>query len=208
MRRDPKYSEITVEQSTHQRIVAGARRNFLHLGFRGVTMDDLAQELGMSKKTLYAHFPSKLALVKAVILDKFHDIQHDLERITSQWSSDVLGGAREILACMQHHIEEINPAFLRDIRRGSPQLLELVMRRRQEMIHHYIGRLLRKGRDAGLIRGDIPVELVIEMLIGAREVIMNPEKLTELGLTPKTCFSAIVTIILEGVVTDAGRAKL
>jgi hypothetical protein len=37
---------------------------------------------------------------------------------------------------------------------------------------------------------------------------MNPEKLAELGLTPKMCFSGIITILLEGVITDAGRAKL
>ena len=43
------------------RIVAAARRYFLAHGFRGVTMDDLAAELGMSKKTLYAHFSSKAA---------------------------------------------------------------------------------------------------------------------------------------------------
>ncbi|HKA32612.1 MAG TPA: helix-turn-helix domain-containing protein, partial [Candidatus Binatia bacterium] len=45
------------------RIVAAARRHFLAHGFRHVTMDDLAAELGASKKTLYASFPSKEALI-------------------------------------------------------------------------------------------------------------------------------------------------
>ena len=46
-------------EPAHRRIVAGARRYFFAHGFRGVTMDDLAAELAMSKKTLYAHFPEQ-----------------------------------------------------------------------------------------------------------------------------------------------------
>ncbi|MGZ5141626.1 MAG: TetR/AcrR family transcriptional regulator, partial [Burkholderiales bacterium] len=70
---------------TTTRIVSGARKHFFAHGFRSVTMDDLARELGMSKKTLYGSFPSKKHLVQAAILDKFSEL--DLERITSRPSS-------------------------------------------------------------------------------------------------------------------------
>ena len=69
------------ENAARQRIVAGARRHFFAHGFRGVTMDDLAEELGMSKKTLYAHFPSKTALLEAVIGDKLQRVEADLDRV-------------------------------------------------------------------------------------------------------------------------------
>ncbi len=49
------------------RIVGVAERIFLRSGFSRVLMDDLARELGMSKKTLYAHFASKEALLRAVL---------------------------------------------------------------------------------------------------------------------------------------------
>ena len=51
--------------------------DFLTQGFRSVTMDDLAAELGMSKKTLYAHFPSKKALLEAIVADKFRSVNED-----------------------------------------------------------------------------------------------------------------------------------
>ena len=50
-----------------QRIVEAARAHFLSHGFRSVTMDDLATELGISKKTLYTHFPGKFDLLEAVL---------------------------------------------------------------------------------------------------------------------------------------------
>lgn len=72
------------ESGTQSRIVDAARRHFLAHGFRNVTMDDLAVELGMSKKTFYAHFPGKVALVESVLGAKLDAAEADMERITSK----------------------------------------------------------------------------------------------------------------------------
>ena len=58
-----------------------ARAHFFSHGFRSVTMDDLADELGISKKTLYAHFPSKIALLEAVLADKFASVEARLKEV-------------------------------------------------------------------------------------------------------------------------------
>jgi AcrR family transcriptional regulator len=200
--------DLPVETSTRQRIIAGARRHFFVHGLRGVTMDDLAEELGMSKKTLYAHFPSKTALVEAALLAKFQDVETELERITSECSADFLGALHQLLACIQRHTGEIQPPFLRDIRREAPDLFKIVESRRREIIQRHFGKILNAGRNAGIIRKDIPTRMVTEILLGAVEAIMNPAKMAELGLTPKTGFSAILTVILEGVITEKGKSKL
>src|SRR5438093_13101052 len=96
-----------VEKSgTRRRIVSEARRHFLAHGFRGMTMDDLAQELGMSKKTLYAHFPTKVALVEAALRDKLGELGAELEQITSD-SPAFLPALHAMLAVLQRHAEEI-----------------------------------------------------------------------------------------------------
>ncbi|MGO8881167.1 MAG: TetR/AcrR family transcriptional regulator [Desulfomonilaceae bacterium] len=197
-----------VENSGRQRIVATARRHFFAYGFRAVTMDDIARELGMSKKTLYAHFPSKAALVEAVLLDKIRRVETDLKRITSSSSSNFLTTLHQLLARVQMHLEEIQPPFLRDLRREAPEMFALVETRRREMIHQYFGRLVGDGQAEGIIREDVPTELIVEILLGATQAIMNPEKLTELGLTPRDGFSGIITVIFRGVVTEMGRATL
>ncbi|HEV8342096.1 MAG TPA: TetR/AcrR family transcriptional regulator [Candidatus Binatia bacterium] len=202
------YSEAYAENSASQRIVAAARRHFFAHGFRSVTMDDLAEELGMSKKTLYSCFSSKTALLKAVLLDKFRSVEADLDRIMSECSSDVLAALQRLLACMQHHTAEIQPPFVRDIRREAPEIFKIVESRRRDMIQRYFGKLFSEGRRAGIIRKDIPTKLIIEILLGATEAIMNPQKIAELDLTPKTGYSAIISVILEGVITKGARSKL
>lgn len=195
-------------ESASRRIIIAARRHFFAHGFRGVTMDDLAEELGMSKKTLYACFPSKAALLEAVLLDKFRSVEADLDGITSDCSSNVLAALHQLLACMQRHTEEIQPPFVRDMRREGPERFKVVESRRREVIQRHFGKLLGEGRKAGIIRKDIPVKLIMEILLGAVQAIMNPPKIAELGLTPKTGFSTIITVILEGVMTETARAKL
>ncbi|MGH7926505.1 MAG: TetR/AcrR family transcriptional regulator [Candidatus Binatia bacterium] len=197
--------ETPAEDAAARRIVAAARRHFLIHGFRNVTMDDLADELGMSKKTLYLAFDSKTDLVRAVLLDKYRDIEFDLERIMSQASSDVLAALHQLLACMQRHTQEIQPPFVRDIRREAPDMFEFVQRLRRDLIQRHFGKLFEEGRKAGIIRKDISTRLMIEILLGATESIVNPSKLAELGLTVKAGYSTVVNVILEGVLTQRMR---
>jgi AcrR family transcriptional regulator len=189
-----------------QRIVAAARRHFFAHGFRSVTMDDLAEELGMSKKTLYACFPSKLDLLRAVLLEKFRSVEMDLQQTTATAATDALGALQQLLACMQHHTEEIKPPFVRDIRREAPEVFRLIEERRREIIQRYFGRLFEEGRRSGIFRKDIPTRLMIEMLLGMTEAIVNPVKLAELGLTPQAGYSSVISVILEGLLTEKGRS--
>lgn len=198
----PRNITVSAEgRATAERIVAVARQHFLSHGFRHVTMDDLSRELGMSKKTLYASFSSKTALLEAVLADKFRNVERDLDGITSTCSADVLAALHQLLACMQQHTDEIKPPFVRDMRRESPDKFRTVENRRRDIIQRHFGKLFREGRKAGIIRKDIPTDLIMEILLSAVQAIMNPPKIMELGLTPKSGYSAIVTVILEGVLT-------
>jgi hypothetical protein len=108
---------------------------------------------------------------------------------------------------MRRHTEEIQPPFVRDIRREAPEMFKLVERRRRELIQRYFGKFFTEGRRAGIIRKDIPTNVIIETLLGATDAVMNPQKISELGLTPQTGYTAILSIVLEGVITGRGRTK-
>jgi AcrR family transcriptional regulator len=170
-------------------------------------MDDLAGELGMSKKTLYASFGTKNDLLRAVLMDKFRTVEFDLQRIAASLSDDMLDSLHQMLACLQRHTEEIQPAFVRDIRREAPQMFDLVQTRRRQVIQKYFGLMLEECRKAGIVRKDVSTRLIIEILLGATEAIMNPARMAELGLTPRTGYSTIINVVFEGVLTEKGRKR-
>jgi hypothetical protein len=149
-----------------------------------------------------------MALVEAVILDKFQGIEAELQQITSGSSSDFPGVLHRMLSCVQGHTGEIQPPFIRDVRREAPEIWELVEGRRRDIIQRYFGKLLGTGRRAGTIRKDIPGKVVTDILLSAVQAIINPSRMEELNLTPKEGFSAIMTVILEGLITEKGRSKL
>src|SRR5207244_12326604 len=90
-----------------QRIVDAARTHFFNHGFRSVTMDDLAKELGISKKTLYAHFPGKIALLEAVLADKFAGVEAKLNESESTHPNDFSAALHELLANKQRDLDGI-----------------------------------------------------------------------------------------------------
>ena len=196
--RKPKPQEPSLDQAAARRVVAVARRQFLAHGFRSVSMDDLAAELGMSKKTLYLAFPSKTALIEAVLKDKFREVEADLGQLAKGQAADVEIMLHQLLDCVQRHTAEIQPAFVRDIGRETPELFQIVEQKRRELIRRYFGGLFEDGKKAGVIRRDIPTHLIIEILLGAVQSIMNPTKLVELGLTVEQGYSSIIRLVLEG----------
>ena len=112
-----------------------------------------------------------------------------------------------MLSCMRGHTDEIGEPYVRDVRREAPELFALVQHRRRELIQRFFGKLLQDGRKTGMIRKDIPATMMIEMLMGAVDAVVNPTKMGELESTPKVAFHQIITIFLEGVLTKDGRGK-
>jgi len=188
-----------------QRIVDAARAHFFSHGFRSVTMDDLAEELGISKKTLYAHFPGKIELLEDVLADKFAGVEARLKEATRAHPHDFPATLHALLANTQRELDEIKPPFVRDMRQKAPHVFKVVERRRAALIERSFGRLFIEGQRAGMVRKDVPARLIIEILLAMVQAIMNPPKMEELGMMPKEGFSGILKIVLEGALTAKGR---
>jgi len=202
--RKSRRQKQTVD-AVRQRIVDAARAHFFSHGFRSVTMDDLAAEMGISKKTLYAHFPSKIALLEAVLADKFVGVEAKLTEISRAHPHDFPTALRELLANMQRELDEIKPPFIRDMRQKAPHVFKTVERRRAALIERFFGKLFIEGQRTGMVRKDVPAKLMIEILLAMVQAIMNPPKMEELGMMPREGFAGILKIVLEGALTGKGR---
>jgi AcrR family transcriptional regulator len=190
-----------------KQIVEAARAHFFSHGFRSVTMDDLAEELGISKKTLYAHFTGKIALLEAVLADKFAGVEAKLKEVARAHPDDFPAALHELLANMQVELDEIKPPFVRDMRQKAPQVFKIVERRRAALIERFFGKLFVEGQRTGMVRKDIPAKLMIEILLAVVQAIMNPAKMEELGMMPKEGFAGILKIVLEGALTGKGPKR-
>jgi AcrR family transcriptional regulator len=191
-----------------QRILSIARRQFMAHGFKNVTMDDLASDMGMSKKTLYAHFPSKSALVKSILTQKLDEAEIELGSVVAEKSGDFIGALHQLTAQLQKHTGEAQPVFVRDLSREEPALAEYLVARRRKIVEKTFVKLLACGRQAGQVRDDIPINFLIEVLLAVLETIAVPKHLANHDLSLTECLKQILSVFLNGVLTEKGRRTL
>ena len=128
-----------------------------------------------------------------------------LKEVTRAQPHDFPATLRELLAGTQRELDEIKPPFVRDMRQKAPQVFQVIERRRAALFQRYFGKLLLAGQRAGMVRKDVPANLIIEILLAIVQAIMNPAKMEKLGMMPKEGFAGILKIVLQGALTPKGR---
>ena len=195
----------TVE--VRNRILEVAREQFFSLGFTKVTMDEIAHELGMSKRTLYQHFPGKKTLLRKALLGKAQRISDGLGKIIDGNQVHFGRKLEEALTFVATEMPHLSPVFLRDIQRHAPDVWQELDQRRQETIRTRFGKLIREGIEAGFLRKDIEAELLVLLFLILVQNVMNPQTLSRLPLTAPQAFAVISGVLFEGILTDKGRAR-
>jgi AcrR family transcriptional regulator len=198
-------SSPTFLTAPRARIVAAARRHFFQLGFARCTMDCLAGELGMSKKTLYAHFPTKEALVVAVIEDKVADFRAGLQALVDAAGLDFPERARRIVGHVAGQMGEISPIFLRDLERQMPDLFARIEAIRREVLPRVWSRMLTEGFERGHVRDDVEVPFICELVLLSVEGLLRPANLDRFSLAPRQVIDRVLSILFAGILTPAGR---
>ncbi|MBM3315073.1 TetR/AcrR family transcriptional regulator [candidate division WOR-3 bacterium] len=198
-----------LDPEVRSRLLDVAREHFFRYGFSRVTMDEVAEDAGVSKKTYYRYFPSKEALVRAAFTDFRHEERDAVGAILDapgvNYSTKLIG----MLASMAKQLAIVTPAALADLRRGAPSLWREIEEFRRQMIQEGLGARLREGMREGCIRRDLEsFELVLVIYVQTLERVLTPELLERLGLTYGQAFSTLIKVTMGGLLTDKGRAEL
>lgn len=180
------------------RIIEAAEKRFSQYGFRRVTMDDIASDLGISKKTLYLHFKSKEDIAWAVKTRMHRDISSLLQRAKKEIPGPI-ERFRKIITEVTSRVSIIGSAFMTDIKKDIPDLWSECEKFREKEIYKYIGGILEEGVRKGKIRKDIDTKIAVMAYLGAIKMIIQPDILMENQFSIEDAFSNILKIFLEGI---------
>lgn len=196
------------EDLTRKRIIETATKQFLEYGYKKVTMDEIADILGMSKKTLYQFFPSKYELLNAVADEKVSHINHYVNQIIESREMNFIDKVHAIIKCVSNEHHQMRPAALLDIQKSVPEVWKKIMDIQKEQISIKFTQLMEIGKQQGYIRTDIPSEIITTIYSSAILTMHNPEVYNTLNRTPSECFQYAVKIIYEGILTEKGLNEL
>lgn len=201
-----KVSVVVLQSNSvkmKEKILEKATDMFLTLGFKSVTMDDIAAELGISKKTIYQHFSRKPDLVKHVTLHLFETISCGIDQICAVGKNPI----EELFAIknfvLEHLKNEAASPFYQ-LNKYYPKIYQTLKKKQFGKMSECVLDNLNRGIEEGLFRKEIKPEII------GRFYFVGMNSLKDEELFPKKYFNTIETqehyleYHLRGICTSKG----
>jgi len=189
------------------RILQHASALFLRNGIKSVSMDDIAADLAMSKKTLYKVFANKDELVTAAMVNRMDSIQGECLRVQAP-AANAVEQLLDLAAWADEQFSHIHPSIFYDLRKYHPTAWEAFRHHKHTFILNQITENLRRGVAEGLFRADLDVEVLARLSLAQIDLTFDPELYPPAQFAPLRVNRVLDDHFLRGVVTMAGYALI
>ena len=189
--------------TTGDRIKQKAHDLFMQFGLKSVSMDDIANSLGISKKTIYQSYADKDALVDEVIKSLLQHSETCCERDTTAAENAV----HEIFLAMDFIMEafrSMNPSLLFDMQKYYPAAYQKFSKHKNDYLFGVIKKNLERGIKEELYRDDLKVEVLARFRVESMMLPFNPEFHTKVKLNLAAIEQEITLHFLFGMVSPKG----
>jgi AcrR family transcriptional regulator len=154
-------------------LLHGAARLFMRLGIKSVNMDDVARELGVSKKTLYKHVKDKSDLVLQCLNHMISENQAMLEAV-AQAPGNAIDRKLIMLRHVRSMLHDVHPSVLFDLEKYYPEAFRMLTQRREQLISASVSRNLSRGQEEGLYRPEVDPELATRFMVAITSSLFRP----------------------------------
>lgn len=190
-----------------RRILEIATAKFMEAGITKVTLDEVASDLRMSKKTMYKFFPSKDDLLKTIVRHMLASVEHEVTAIVN--SEDPFERKMtKLLSSIGKQVRRIGRQFQIDVQRFSPGLWQEIDTFRRERILTKVKSMFLQAKKEKIFREDLNVDLFYLVFINTVQGVMNPKTLSENSFSAEEAFRGIVNIMYVGALTDESRERI
>jgi AcrR family transcriptional regulator len=172
-------------------------------GFYKTTMDDVASELGMSKKTIYKFFPSKEDLVMAIAK---HFMDRMKSKILPALNSDknAIEKLSELIKILAGASEKISKKRMEEMKRHFPAIWNEIDSFRTKMMFENITKVIDQGKKEGLFI-DYPTNIIMNILVASIRNIVNPDFILNNNFSIIEAARTVFKIIIGGILTEKGK---
>ncbi|NSW45125.1 MAG: TetR/AcrR family transcriptional regulator [Bacteroidales bacterium] len=176
---------------------------FKKMGIRSVTMDLIAEHLGMSKRTLYELFPNKDDLVKACLNLALNERKQKSQEIIAK-SEHII---ETFILFMQMHINElkqVNPLFLYDLKKYHPEVSCQKTAEFTSTMQENISRFIEMGKEQELFRADVDSDIHAKLIYEQVNIIQNSDIFPPEKYSASKIFEQATFTFIRGISTEKG----
>jgi AcrR family transcriptional regulator len=171
-----------------EKIIHKSTEMFLTLGFKSVTMDDIANALGISKKTIYRHFDNKTKLVEVTTLQLFELISHGIDCIC-ELEKNPIEELYDIKRFVMDHLKNEKSSPQYQLQKYYPKIFTTLKQKQFEVMHGCVNQNLSRGIKQGLYRDTLNLEFITRIYFNSMLAIKDAD------LFPLKIFS--MNVLLE-----------
>lgn len=176
-------------------------------GIKSLTMDDIAREFGMSKKTLYAVVENKNDLVYKSMQYHIEREESDFKKITKS-ATNALEEMVMIIENVTEHIKSLNTNIVFELQRFFPEAFELFNEFRENHIRKAILANLKRGVDEGFYREDINVEIVSKIYVASTFSLFDQNLFSSKNYHFIDLYREYIKYHLHGIVSPKGMKHI
>lgn len=185
------------------KILFFAGQKFEQSGFYKTTMDELAKEMKISKKTIYKHFPKKEDLVRGVIDTLRFSIEAKIQEIVEGQDNAVIK-LYKISNLIADRVSKISDVWLHDLRFHGRELWIEMDNFRKAVIQRNLELIVNQGKAEELIV-DKPNVIILTIIISSIQAVVNPEFILNNNISIKNAVLYTLDIVFSGILTKSGR---
>ncbi len=186
-----------------EKIISKSEGLFLSLGFKSITMDDIANAMGISKKTIYAHFSNKTELVEVVIFSTLDQIFQGIDKI-NETSVNPIEKLYKIKMFVLNYFKNEKVSSQHQLKKYYPQIYERLQIKQFEKMHSSFENSLEMGINTGLFRAGIDINFISRLYFNGMTAIRDISIFPESDFDKDYLFESYLEYHLRAIVTKQG----
>lgn len=190
-----------------ERIQEKAKDLFMRYGFKSVTMDEIASQMGVSKKTIYHYFVDKDALVESVMLSEMEQMQA-VGINQSKGAVDAIDEILKDMDMMEMVMKTMNPQIIFDLEKFYPATYSKFKNHKNSFMLDLIRHNLKRGIEEGLYRPEIDIDIIAKFRLESAFIALNQEIYPYGKYSLMKVASEIYFTYLHGIVTVKGKSLI
>lgn len=202
-----KFPSVYLPPDMEQKILEKATDMFLNLGFKSVTMDDLANEMGISKKTIYAHYNNKTTLIKEATDRLFLIISNGIDQIC-ELEKNPIDELYDIKKFAMKHLKDGKSSPQYQLKKYYPKIFADLKRKQFEVMQNCVVRNIKKGIEKGIYRDNLNINFVSRIYFSGVINIQDRELFPVDIFEIQDLEDQYLEYHLRGIVTPTGRKIL
>jgi AcrR family transcriptional regulator len=195
---------VVTRPNSETPVLIKAGELFMRYGIKSVSMDDLAREIGISKKTIYTFFKDKNILVETVVASHMASIECDCGALLEK-SENAIQELFAFINLASENMNNIHPSVFYDLQKYHPSAQNRIDRHEKEYVLPIFLKNIERGRKEKLYRKDFDAAIVAQIYVIVNDSIFKRSIIGQNDLTVKQIFAESLRFILFGMATDSGK---